>query len=59
MPYSVHNYESGDILLASELNEMDSQIATLTEAVEGSSGSDYTIVAQESGLEIVNNNQNS
>lgn len=60
MPYSTHDFESGDILLASQLNEMDGQIAAVTEAIEsGSAGSAYTINTQESGLEIVANNQNS
>ena len=27
MPYEVHNFQSGDVLLASQLNEMDEQIA--------------------------------
>lgn len=54
MPYTVHNFQTGDILLASDLNEMDEQIANMTSAVE--SGGAYTIVEGSTGIEIVDNN---
>ena len=40
MPYTVHNFQSGDILLASELNEMDTQIASNEEALSNTLSSD-------------------
>lgn len=57
MPYTVHDFQSGDILMAEDLNEMDEQIASLTETAE--SGGSYTINAGETGVEIVMNEQNS
>ena len=57
MPYTTHGFESGDILMAEDLNEMDEQIASLTETAE--SGGSYTIIAGETGVEIVMNAQNS
>jgi len=60
MPYTAHDFQSGDILMASELNEMDEQIASLTETVEsGGAGGSYTINAGETGVEIIMNAQNS
>lgn len=60
MPYTAHNFETGDILMAADLNDMDEQISTLTEAVEsGGAGGSYTINAGETGFEIVMNSQNS
>lgn len=61
MPYTAHDFQSGDILMASELNEMDEQIASLTETVEsgGASGGSYEINAGETGVEIVMNAQSS
>lgn len=53
MPYTVHNFQSGDILLADDLNSMDRQIASLTEEVEA--GGAYTIIEDTTGIEIVNN----
>ena len=56
MPYTTHDFESGDILLASELNEMDEQIASMTEAIEsGGVGGAYTINEGTTGFEIVDN----
>ena len=56
MPYTTHDFESGDILLASELNEMDEQIASMTEAIEsGGVGGAYTINEGAAGFEIVDN----
>lgn len=60
MPYTAHDFQSGDILMAEDLNDMDEQIASLTETVEsGGGGSSYTINAGETGVEIVINSQNS
>lgn len=60
MPYTAHDFQSGDILMAEDLNEMDEQIASLTETVEsGGAGDSYTINAGETGVEIVMNSQNS
>lgn len=61
MAYVAHDFQSGDILMASELNEMDEQIASLTETIEsgGAGGGSYTINAGETGVEIVMNAQNS
>lgn len=61
MPYTTHDFQSGDILMAEDLNDMDEQIASLTETVEsgGAGGSSYTINAGETGVEIVMNSQNS
>ena len=54
MPYSAHNFRSGDILTASDLNEMDDQIASITEAIDsGSAGGGSQIIEQETGIEIV------
>lgn len=59
MPYTAHDFESGDILLASELNEMDEQIASMTEAIEsGGVGGAYTINEGATGFEIVDNSSN-
>lgn len=56
MPYTTHGFESGDILTASELNEMDEQIASVTEAIEsGGVGGAYTINEGTTGFEIVDN----
>lgn len=56
MPYTTHDFESGDILLASELNEMDEQIASMTEAIEsGGVGGAYEINEGTTGFEIVDN----
>lgn len=52
MPYTPHNFQSGDILLASELNEMDEQIASLTDS---SAAGNYTITEGLTGIEIVDN----
>lgn len=60
MSYTAHDFQSGDILTANDLNEMDEQIASLTETVEsGGGGGSYTINAGETGVEIVMNAQNS
>jgi hypothetical protein len=61
MPYTAHDFQSGDILMAEDLNDMDEQIASLTETVEsgGAGGGSYTINAGETGVEIVMNSQNS
>ncbi len=61
MPYTAHDFQSGDILMAEDLNDMDEQIASLTETVEsgGAGGDSYTINAGETGVEIVINSQNS
>lgn len=40
MSYTKHNFETGDILYASQLNEMDDQIAANEEAIENSVSSD-------------------
>ena len=56
MPYTAHEFESGEILLASELNEMDEQIASITDAIEsGGVGGAYTINEGTAGFEIVDN----
>ena len=34
MAYVKHNYQSGDVLKASDLNDMDDQIEALTESME-------------------------
>lgn len=61
MPYTAHEFQSGDILMAEDLNDMDEQIASLTETVEsgGAGGGSYTINAGETGIEIAMNSQNS
>lgn len=60
MPYTVHDFESGDILMATQLNEMDDQIAAVTSAIEsgGAGGGAYTIVEGLSGVEVIDNSQN-
>lgn len=52
MPYIPHNFQSGDILLASELNEMDEQIASLS---ENSTEGNYIISEGSTGIEIIDN----
>ncbi len=60
MPYTVHDFESGDILTAEELNEMDDQIAAVTDVIEhGGAGGAYTITEGSTGLEILDNSQSS
>lgn len=60
MPYTAHEFQSGDILTASDLNEIDEQLASLTETVEsGGGGGAYTINAGETGVEIVVNSSGS
>ena len=56
MPYTPHNFQSGDILLASELNEMDEQIASLTDS--SASAGNYTITEGSNGIEIIDNTSN-
>lgn len=46
MSYTKHNYQSGDILTASDLNDMDDQIYELTEAIDGGEvGAEEVIVS--------------
>lgn len=46
MSYTKHNYQSGDILMASDLNDMDDQIYELTEAIDGGEvGAEEVIVS--------------
>ena len=60
MPYTVHDFESGDILMATQLNEMDEQIAAVTDTIEsGGAGGAYTIVEGQTGVEVIDNSQNS
>ena len=40
MAYSVHNFEQGDVLYASQLNEMDAQIALNEENISNGISSD-------------------
>lgn len=40
MAYSVHNFESGDVLYAEQLNEMDAQIALNEQNIDAGVSSD-------------------
>ena len=60
MPYTKHNFQSGDILRAAELNDIDDQIYELTEAVEDATPgtldyADLTNKPQIAGVTLVGN----
>ena len=58
--YTAHDFESGDILTAVDLNAMDDQIEGITNAIEsGAAGGAYTISEDTTGVVIVDNSQNS
>lgn len=54
--YTVHEFKRGDILLASQLNEMDEQIASLTR--DAQAGGAYKITEGSTGVEIFDNTTN-
>ena len=59
MPYTAHDFESGDILTAVDLNAMDDQIEALTDVIEsGGVGGAYEINEGSTGFEIVDNSSN-
>lgn len=52
MSYQVHNFQPGDILLASQLNEMDEQIANISEEAGENTGVYYCTYGTTTSAEI-------
>ena len=52
MSYQVHNFQPGDILLASQLNEMDEQIANISEEAGENTGVYYCTYSTTTNAEI-------
>ena len=52
MSYQPHNFQSGDVLLASQLNEMDNQIAENLSADQGVANAGKILVVGVDGIVV-------